>query len=144
MEDCSCEGILYTATCQKCEGTPSVYIGDPSRTLYVRGNQHRSDFARMKRAVGPNNNVRDKLSSFIMDHQEEFHGDDGVDQVADIKFTLLSKHRDLMDRQIMEAVHIKQALEKNILLDRKNKEVHINSMNRKLKYFAPRVIFVKE
>ena len=46
--------------------------------------------------------------------------------------------------QIMEAVHIKQALKKKILLDRKDEEVHINSRNRKLEYFAPKVSFVKE
>ena len=108
--------------------------------MHVRGNHHRSHFTRMKRALGPKNILKNKISSFIMDHQDEFHGDDSVDQVADIKFSPLSKHRDPMNRQIMEAVQIKQALEKKILLD----EVHINSMNRKLEYFAPRVRYVKE
>ena len=59
---CSRENIIYKATCSKCErqqieaGIPekeiihSMYIGETSRTLYVRHKQHRDDYRKASKS----------------------------------------------------------------------------------------------
>ena len=57
---------------------------------------------------------------------------------ADFTFKVLSKHRDPMNRQITEAVRIKKALENGTLLKHKGRVINVNSLNKKMEYFAPR------
>ena len=94
-----------------------------NRTLYTRGNQHIGDFNRNKRYIGLNNSHRDYITSFIHEHQEESHGDDAFNPRTDIVFNILSKPHDPFDRQIVEAIQIKQAPQKKVIIDKECAEV---------------------
>ena len=60
FDTCYQEGIIYTGTCRICEQTniKSVYIGETSRTLHTRANQHLSD---LKRTISNSRNRTDSV-----------------------------------------------------------------------------------
>ena len=139
-EDCSSEGILYVASCQKCEGNPeaknNIYIGESSRTLWVRANQHISDFNKMHRVNGNSDNT----TSFMWDHWTSVHSNHGNPEIEkEFNFKILSKHKDPFDRQVTEAMRIEKALDSNILLDKTDKPTEIKSLNRRFEHFCPRI-----
>ena len=43
-DECYCEGVVYIGECKLCISSKSMYIGESSRTLYTRANQHLNDF----------------------------------------------------------------------------------------------------
>ena len=137
-EDCSSEGILYAAFCKKCEEDPSVtnniYIGETSRTLWIRANQHKEDYQRVSRSNGTC-----ETTSFMWDHWLAKHSQDGrLNPDDEYRFQIISNHRDPFDRQINEAVKIERALESKIFTGKNNKDSIVESLNRKFEHFCPR------
>ena len=143
METCMTEGILYTASCTRCTDSqdPKVYIGESSRTIMVRYSQHHKDY--IKAAKDDTSRVdrvdpEDGRSSFMWDHTKDAHSGIVGDPRMDYKFQLLSSHRDPLERLIMEATRIKQALGSGSFTDYKDKLTPISSLNRKFEYFCPK------
>ena len=139
-EDCSSEGILYVAICQKCEeqstARQQVYIGESSRTLWVRSNQHYEDYQRL--AVS--NGAKESTTSFMWDHWKDKHqGDTQPDQRNDFRFEIISNHRDPFERQVTEAVRIERALQAGLMMSKEGKEIEVSSLNRRFEHFCPRV-----
>ena len=85
---CSCENIIYRATCIKCveeqvdngvqedQVIKHQYIGETSRTVRTRRIQHLNDYKKCIKykqthgqTVTDNLGENDKLSSFILDHK---------------------------------------------------------------------------
>ena len=132
---------MYSGTCQICEEekpTPesnsSVYIGETSRTIYVRVGQHMKDYRSVNRAT----NLEEESSSWMDDHYKACHPDvEGTNPDNDFKFQILSNHRDPLSRQLEEAIRINNALETGLAIDRSKKKVCINSLNRRGEAFAP-------
>ena len=124
------EGVIYLGTCTICEeaGTKSVYIGESSRTLYTRVEQHHRDFTRARNkpeTVGADEDT--EISSWIIDHMRDKHWMEEVDNPEDIvRFSILSSHKDPFTRQTVEAVRINEALDRgNFKLERKQRKLHL-------------------
>ena len=140
---CGKERVLYRAVCSKCNHLDdkgkeilTQYIGETSRTLYIRRNQHLNDFRACSKIKERREN--DEKSSFILDHFREAHKDDpDVVPERDIKFSVLASFKDPLTRQIAEAVKIRRALEKNTYIDPGGEVVQTFSLNRKFEHFAP-------
>ena len=82
-------------TCRLCNDvdSKSVYIGESSRTLYTRVEQHHRDFTRARNrpeTVGAGDE-ESEISSWIVDHIRDKHQGDEVDKPQDIiSFSVLS------------------------------------------------------
>ena len=143
FDACYQEGIIYTGRCRICEenGTQSVYIGESSRTLFTRTNQHLRDLKRTisrPRTESGNAEEREELSSWIKDHFDEKHSDMEISGDGNqIYFSVISSHPDPFLRQTVEAVRIQDALSKGELKIGKKSE-KISSLNRKGEFFAAR------
>ena len=134
-DTCFMESVIYMGQCNLCVNTKSIYIGETSRTIYTRANQHLNDFVRSKNR-GDVDPRADEMSSWIMDHVREKHSNEHDSNNRDIiSFSVLSNHRDPFTRQTVEAVRIQQALDKCELRVAK-KTVKISSLNRKGEFFA--------
>ena len=150
LERCYKEGIIYQAVCTRCHQEQeeagvhtikdSLYIGESSRTLYTRYQQHIWDYKRAHRESGiqPSTTARhpstttpvqDPLSSWMLDHSEGFHGGPSPN--------LLSTYRDPMSRQENEAVRINRALDHEVHTTARWKDVLVTSLNRRGECFAP-------
>ena len=116
---------MYLKLCQ------TIYIGESSRSLYTRSNQHLGDF---KRAILG----REGASSFYKDHIIDNHPEQGleVDVAKNIKWDVLDSRRDPLSRQTKEAVFIQQAINYGKMQGLAG--VQIISMNRKGEYFLAR------
>ena len=141
-EQCWKEGILYAANCNRChedqidqiETVNRTYIGESSRTLYTRVNQHINDYKRagQKQGMDPED---DSTSSWMWDHSQT-HG--GIQDVqTDYNFGVITSYRDPFTRQVAEAVRIQKAIDRGIHFDTGGREVQIISLNRKGEYFSP-------
>ena len=149
---CAEENILYKAICTKCETeqldqgveaekvVQSTYIGETSRSLYIRNNQHKNDYkksAKDKRTIGDLES--DKNIGFMWEHKLLAHNDETpIDLENDYKFYLLEKSSDPLTRQLTEACQIKRAVGAGELFDRKGLTTKIRSLNRKYEFFALR------
>ena len=146
---CSLENILYKATCNICqqnqidEGTTidkiihRTYIGETSRTLRIRANQHHNDLKRCSK----NQNL-DEGTSWMWDHIKSSHcSHTNPNPQEDFSFNVISTHKDPMTRQIMEAVRIQMALCNGTHIDQKGSELSIISLNRKNEFFTQRKRF---
>ena len=147
-DNCSKEAVLYQAVCVRCEETdpkvPPVYIGETSRTAFIRANQHRKDCHKVIRQ-DPSQLVQEPLermkdcSSWMVDHYRSKHQqEDPPNPESDYRFEVLSKHKEPMTRQIEEACRINQALERNTLTKTSGEIIPIISLNRKGESFASR------
>ena len=137
---CFMESVVYMGECNLCERSKSVYIGEMSRTLYTRANQHLRDFEKCKSREGVDMR-EDEMSCWISDHIREKHSSEYELNSKDIiTFSVLSNHRDPFTRQTVEAVRIQQALDKSELRVAK-KTVKISSLNRKGEYFAAKELW---
>ena len=100
----------------------ALYVGETSRTIGVRSNQHLDDI---------------ESSSFMWDHHINEHGQDQIDPENDYTWSLLDRVKDPITILIKEAVRIEEALSKGIhhahLGQRK-----IKSLNRKEEHFQAR------
>ena len=73
-------------------------------------------------------------------HLKASHPDqDNIDTLRDFKFSVLSKHRDPLSRQLEEAVRISNGLDRKIHTDRKGLETKISCLNSKEEAFAPQI-----
>ena len=61
-----------------------------------------------------------------------------MDPVRDFNFTILSRHRDPMTRQLEEAVRVTKALNGNKHTDKKNVEIEVHCLNRRGETFEPK------
>ena len=148
-EDCYREGVIYSATCNRCYQTkidagldpkPRVYIGETSRTLYTRAQQHLQDYRKAcYEGQGRHQNhseEEDSKSSWMWDHSTEIHG--GLMNLEkDYTFSVISSHKDPLTRQTAEAIRIQKALQKGTHYSRNGKPVQVISLNRKGEHFAP-------
>ena len=147
-DNCSKESVLYKAVCVRCEEenpeVPPVYIGETSRTTYVRARQHREDCTRVIKK-DPSQLFQEPLertkefSFWMVDHHRSKHQHEGLpDPEADYRFEVLAKHKEPMTRQIEEACRINQAIERNSITKTNGDKIPIKSLNRKGEGFAPR------
>ena len=149
---CSKENILYVATCNICqskqeqEGTPpdSVvhrqYIGETSRTLRVRANQHKQDLLKCSR----NQNLEEG-TSWMWDHLLEAHGPQpNINPGQDFSFNLFQTFKDPMSRQLSEAVRIQVALNQGTHQGKDGSSNPIISLNRKNEFFCQRMRFTED
>ena len=150
-DNCSKEGVVYLATCTRCEdnqieeGTEAelvvhrAYIGETSRTVFTRAGQHLSDYRRAAKDPTRARNQMDpeqEQSSWMWDHSQGVHG--GLqDPETDYKFTVISNLRDPLSRQTEEAVRIAAALKTGAHSAPNNRITKIISLNRKGEYFSP-------
>ena len=143
---CAIENILYKATCNICqqhqidEGATMdkviqrTYIGETSRTLRIRANQHLNDLRRCSR----NQNLEEG-TSWMWDHLKSSHGSrTNPNPQEDFSFEMISSHKDPMTRPIMEAVRIQLALSNRTHIDHKGSKLSIISLNRKNEFFTQR------
>ena len=121
------EGIVYLGKCNICQGEEkAVYLGETSRTLYVRTQQHRADFLKARRL----NDLGQEHLSWMWSHLKASHPDqDNIDTLRDFKFSVLSRHRDPLSRQLEEAVRISNGLDRKVHTDRKGLETKISCLN---------------
>ena len=92
----NCEGcgVNYEIECQLCpEGGKSVYIGESSRNLYTRSQEHLSRYR------------GGKMTSFMFKHQNNVH--QGEQAMYRAKVT--ASTRDCLTRQVREAVLIRRS-----------------------------------
>ena len=96
-------------------------MGETSRTIFVRANQHREDCLKVIR-MEPQQLVQEQdirkpdCSSWMVDHHRKEHKEEQPpDPVKDYKFELVSKHKEPMTRQIEEAVRINQTFSKRTI-----------------------------
>ena len=116
-----------------------MYIGETSRSLYTRCNQHLQDFKRATDTVTGEN-----VSSFYKDHLQECHPDQvqDLDIAQSIRWDVLDSHRDPLSRQTMEAVYIQQAITSGKIQGLRG--VQVRSLNRKGEYFSARERWIRE
>ena len=78
-------------------------------------------------------------------HLQTSHSDQqNVDPLKDFSFSVLSKHRDPLSRQLEEAVRISNGLDKKLHTDRKGIESKVKCMNSKEEAFAPQTRWDKD
>ena len=135
-------GRLDTVNIKICPDQTGVYIGETSRTLYIRAKQHINDFIRADK-VSLNGQ---ELSSWMWEHQRASHPniDKEIDPIRDYSFNILSNHRDALTRQLEEAVRINNGLDYNRHTDKTGNQITIRCLNRKDETFAPQVRWERE
>ena len=109
---CRPKNVVYKAKCSTCpkeSDVDNVYIGETSRVLRKRVEEHMMSL----------NNLNPK--SFQLLHWFEQHKDDK--DPPNFKFKVLGQYRDALTRQISEAIHIRDSGS----LNRKN-EFRINDL----------------
>ena len=75
-------------------------------------------------------------------HLQDSHPDqENIDTLRDFKFSVLSKHRDPLSRQLEEAVRISNGLDRKVHTDSKGIETKITCLNSKEDAFAPQIRF---
>ena len=105
---CSPKGAVYMGECMDCynrfnaeereedtkevEKKRAIYIGESSRPLRMRINEHREGVKQLKE------------DSFIINHWMQAHGTEMTP--PDIEFRRIASYRDCLTRQISEALHI--------------------------------------
>ena len=115
---CRIENVLYKAWCTRCRAHQEeagikpelvydyLYIGETSRTLGIRSNQHKDDYLRCTRKT-----PEEEGSSFIWDHQVAAHNGAQVDPLKDYSFSIIEGTSDPFTRQIKESVQIQESLD---------------------------------
>ena len=96
--NCNKEGIVYQAKCKKCaeEGRESIYVGETSRSIYVRGKQH---LAAVRSAC---DNPSNGLAKHILEHHQT-----QMEEV-EFEFKILYSNKKPLQRQVREGVEIKE------------------------------------
>ena len=145
LEKCSKESVLYKAVCVRCNQAQNdvdpgkvvdmTYIGETSRTLLVRSNQHLRDYHKALRQ-GETAMSNDQVTSWMFQHSILEHGGP-QDPKRDYKFDLIRTQRDPLSRQIEEAIRINEAIDRKTLTDLNNKKQLVASLNSKGEAFCP-------
>ena len=97
---CHQNNVNYVVECGLCTDEKTVYIGETSRNLYTRMNEHKST----------------KDEGFISKHMREFH--DG--QEESFVPRVASTNKDCLSRQVREGVQIRRLGEKYRILNSKS------------------------
>ena len=102
--NCQLEGVVYKITCQECKmrGVDSEYVGESSRTAFLRGSEHLEDL-RKKNDSSP-----------LWKHCMEEHGG----QEVKFKMRVVRGHKTPLTRQIQESVEIESS-SANIVMNSK-------------------------
>ena len=110
--NCDRENVVYKGQCMTCKdmGTETVYIGETSRSGYVRGKQHLE-------AIREHHKHQ---SNAFAKHRKEHHNN----EETKFRLDIIKYHKTPLERQIREGVEIVRA----------NTDVIMNS---KLDYFQP-------
>ena len=88
--------VTYEMECRLCpEGDKCVYVGETSRNLFTRANEHMEKYRSTKR----------NPDSFIKKHQLDCHHD----LPADFKAMVTGSYKDCLSRQVSEAVQIRRS-----------------------------------
>ena len=146
-EKCRIERIVYRAVCTRCTDVEHCYEGETSRTLLTKSLQHFNDYKQAARNNTTRDNSRDELSSWMWEHVRDKHeGNLNLQNPQlDFKFSVISNHKDSMERQIKEAIRIKSALGGKVKKSDFSKiETSVKCLNRKGEYFAPIERFDKD
>ena len=102
---CQKEGIVYKITCEECKmrGICAEYVGESSRTGYLRGGEHMDDLR--------NRSKKSPLWKHCAEHHER----------EEVKFSMkvIASHRTPLTRQVQESVEIDNSKAK-ILLNSKS------------------------
>ena len=162
QDKCAVENVTYRADCMLCSTEQSdmgilhppvpVYVGETSRTLYIRANQHYKDCTRISNytpeqihkiqlleSQDSSTVYRGKHSSFMMDHYKECHGNvSNINPRNDFKFSIIKRHNDPFTRQTEEAVRINQAIDSRTFTNKNNNLIPIVPLNRRGEIFAAR------
>ena len=93
--DCRRSNGLYKMDCCLCEEEERcTYVGETSRNLYTRVQEHMSKYQSRKT----------RADSFIHTHQNERH----AGQPAEFEAKLIGSFKDCLSRQMSEGVHIRR------------------------------------
>jgi len=94
--NCNKEGAVYQGDCKTCaeKGVKSIYIGETSRSTYVRGQQH------LKAMQNP---VQSKNKNAFAKHIIEKHGDG---EKVKFGFKIVKNFAKPLERQVREGVEI--------------------------------------
>ena len=128
--DCSSQNIVYKGTCVTCRdngitskpdkyghivrvndsstGISSVYIGETSKTCYVRGKQHLE-------CLSNPDNTRSK-SNALVKHRELYHN--GEEDNVQFQFEVIKSFKKPLERQVWEGVEIHSSREDIIMNSR--------------------------
>ena len=91
--NCRRSNVNYEIECQLCPpGQRAKYIGESSRNLFTRGQEHESRYRNKKK------------ESFMLKHQVKFHRG----EEAKFKAKVTGSDRDCLTRQVREAVKIRR------------------------------------
>ena len=102
---CQQEGIVYRITCEECKtrGICSEYIGESSRTAYLRGGEHLADLE--------TKNTKSPLWKHCVEHHDR--------AVVNFSMRVIRGHRTALTRQVHESVAIESS-KADILLNSKS------------------------
>ena len=103
--NCQREGVVYKITCQECKskGLSSYYVGESSRTAFLRGGEHLDDLRKKN------------IKSPLWKHCLEEHGE----KLVEFSMKIVRSHKTPLTRQIHESVEIEHSSAK-ILLNSKS------------------------
>ena len=101
-EKCYKENITYQAVCERCRIQPEEerernprlpnYIGETSRTLFTRYQQHVADYKKLS-SVGPTNMLREPdRTSWMWEHSIQVHGGP-ENYLRDFSFLLFGQYQ---------------------------------------------------
>ena len=96
--DCNIEGIVYQIQCLKCkeQNINSLYIGESSRSAYVRGKQH------LEAAKKPN--IKGHESNALAKHLIEYH--EGRGDRSAFRMDVMDSFKRPLQRQLREGIEI--------------------------------------
>ena len=108
IPDCTRRNIVYESICTKCQPeakkpgsldyhektkTPSIYVGETSRSIYERAGEHWAGYKKRK------------TDSHIWKHHLLHHGSQGEPEMV---FKVLGQFKSALTRQVTEAVQIRK------------------------------------
>lgn len=152
QEQCFKEGSCYLGRCSRChkrqvdEGVASeeiveqTYQGESSRSIVTRSKAHYSDYLLgMKKRMKED---EDESSSWMADHTRSHHnGVVSKDHHDDYDFFLVTTKEKPLERQLEEAVRIRMASSRGMVMMGKTKmKVAKSLLNRKGEHYSPKLI----
>ena len=113
ITNCKVNNICYEASCDSCQklGIKRTYIGETARNLHIRSKEHYAD-------------MRLNKKSWMKNHIDDEH--EGKSEEVNFSWKVLKKHNKPLQRQLHEAVRIKNKTEEE-------------SLNSKSEYLSQRI-----
>ena len=147
QERCYMEGVGYCATCTKCRATQLEegkaeddltdysYTGETARSVYTRSKQHLSDY--QSHIQG-----RKAVDSWMWEHTLLHHGGVvGPDRGAgDFTFRLQGSFTKPLQRQVDEAVRLRQIECHGRVIGDKMSGARVVSQNGRGEFYSPRIV----